>query len=152
MNSYDVKLLVNRMHDKIRSDDPRLQRSVLINHADGSALFFSNAFMVRYHNWLLVFTEHQGSHYFCINELNYYQQLLPIADTIELVNDNGDLVATLNCSYCHNVIKVQDICSIHDEEGNRIDADICEGCEEMYLKKFDDPVDQLDIIDAIDVL
>jgi hypothetical protein len=150
MNSYDIKLLVNRMHDSIRSDDPRMQRSVLIIHADDSTMFYRNAFMVRCHNWLLVFSEHQGSHYFCINDLSFYQQFETIKEPIELVDNNGEVVKKLNCSYCQNEITVKDVRSIYDELGDRVDADICEGCEEIYLSNLpEEPtiMEELELID-----
>jgi hypothetical protein len=143
MNSRDIKTLVDEMDKSVRSDDPRMRRCVMIIHEDGSSMFFRNAYMQRHGNWLLVFTEHQGSHYFCINDLSDYMQLERLDEKPELVDSYGEPVVFLQCSYCKNEIVAADIQSVYDENGNRIDADVCEGCQELHIGQEDVfPIDE----------
>jgi hypothetical protein len=150
MTSRDIKALVADMDRSLRSDDPRLHRSsVLIVHEDGSSMFFRFAFMVRHGNWLLVFTEHQGSHSFAINDLESYFTLETNNDPMQVVDEFGVPVVKLCCSFCKNEITVKDICSVYDESGNRIDADVCEGCEELHIRQQFEPPATEPLISAL---
>lgn len=133
MKSNDIKHLVADMDKSVRSDDPRMRRSARITHEDGSNLYFRHAYMLRHGNWLLVFSEHQGSHHFNINDLSSYEQLEPVPAPINVVDEYGCGVVKLNCSFCQNEIAADEIRSVYDPCGNRIDADVCEGCEELHI-------------------
>lgn len=136
MKLHEVKQLVGKIDATLRSDDPRMhRRSVLITHQDGSTLFFRFAFMMRHGNWLLVFSEHQGSHVFSINDLAQFQQFETMLGEVEVIDNIGKPIIKLNCDYCQNEINAHDINSIFDKMGNRIDADICEGCAELHNRK-----------------
>lgn len=140
MNSRDIKALVADMDLSVRSDDIRMRGSVHIIHEDGTSLFFRHAYMVRRGNWLLVFTEHQNAHYFAINDLKEYKQFVPVDAPLQVVDEYGILIQKLCCSFCKNEITARDIRSVYDENGNRIDADVCEGCEELHIShQFEPP-------------
>lgn len=140
MNLRDIKALVADMDLSLRADDPRFHRSVLIVHQDGSSMFFRHAFMVRHRNWLLVFTEHQGSHVFAINDLERYYTLETVCEPMEVVDEFGAPVQRLVCSFCKNEMSARDIRSVYDDNGNRLDADVCEGCEELHIDhQFEKP-------------
>jgi hypothetical protein len=143
----EVKSLIAKINAKLRSDDPRFKQRVLITHEDGSVFLFTNAFMMRYHNWLLVFAEHHQNHYYDINDLVSYQQCQPINKKAEIIDDSGNILSTVRCSYCHHKIQAENVCSIYDRDGNRIDADICEGCEEFYIEKLNFVKTEDDLID-----
>lgn len=129
----NIKKLAEKMNLSVRSDDPRMRRSVLIVHKDGSNMFFRYAFMVRHRNWLIVFTEHQGAHTFAINDLESYLELEKVNEPIEVVDNCGVTLSKLNCSVCNKEIFAKDICSVYDVNNERIDVDVCEDCEDGHF-------------------
>lgn len=129
MNSKQAKALLEKMELSVRADDPRMNRRVHIIHQDGSSLIFTYAYMVRCHNWLFVFTEHQGPHYFSINDLSYYSQSERIHD-LEVVNDLGETITIFKCSNCG--VETKEPHSVYDKYGNREDMDVCELCWDVF--------------------
>lgn len=85
-----IKEMTETLDGLVRSDDPRMQNSVVVNHQDGSHFYFSYAWLEKLEAkvpktnpaysdqsnvWILVFTEHQGAHFFNAGDLDYYHQL-----------------------------------------------------------------------------
>lgn len=64
----------------LRADDPRLQRSVTIVHADGSVLHYRHALLMQSGEYLAVFTEHHGFHVYHVEDLRRYEQ----SDTVPI--------------------------------------------------------------------
>lgn len=66
-----------------------LYGSVLLQHEDGTVLFYNYAFLMRYYDpehgnwgacstpgqWILVFTEHHGFHVYPVDDLTAYRQM-----------------------------------------------------------------------------
>ena len=78
----------------LRCDDPRFKRVVMLQHIDGTSLTFVKAFAVRYpmpepfeHDFLVIFTEHHGWHWYDPEDLNAWYQFAgeyEPAETIEI--------------------------------------------------------------------
>jgi hypothetical protein len=51
--------------EKLLATDPRFRGLVVVKpHMDGSSFTFSDAFILSWNDWYLVFTEHYGTHVF----------------------------------------------------------------------------------------
>ena len=64
--SYDVG---------VRADDKRLRGSVQIIHEEGTVLFYNYAFVMKFYDWFVVFTEHHGHHVYHESDLYRITQL-----------------------------------------------------------------------------
>jgi hypothetical protein len=49
-----------RIEVGLNATDPRFRRSVRIVMDDGSSIFHENAFVLKWGDWILMFTEHHG--------------------------------------------------------------------------------------------
>ena len=57
--------------DKLRADDVRLRRSVLLIHEEGTTMLFRKAFrMTTGRDYVVVFTEHHGFHIYHNDEVH----------------------------------------------------------------------------------
>ena len=74
--------LQEKLEEYVRSDDPRMSGAVSINHLDGSHLYFNNAWYEIFPagmgydgpvDWILIFTEHHGSHLYHSEDLTYWE-------------------------------------------------------------------------------
>ena len=82
MNPFQqMKQWAKEYDNNLRADDPRFKRVVLIQHMDGTALTFVWAFVVFYpmpepidREFLVVFTEHHGWHWYDPEDLNNWYQ------------------------------------------------------------------------------
>lgn len=71
----DTRRICAKLEMFIRSDHPRMRGSVVANHDDGSHFFFNYAFYEEISTeWMIVFSEHQGSHPFSMGELSHMDQ------------------------------------------------------------------------------
>lgn len=72
-----------RYSNKLRADDERFNRVVLVYHEDGSNFVWRDAFLMRWDtktnekgwtkSWFFVFTEHYGFHVFDCDEVSVSQ-------------------------------------------------------------------------------
>ena len=46
---------------------------VFLQHHDGSSLFYTFAFVVRWHDWYLIFTEHHGRHVYHVDDVRHLE-------------------------------------------------------------------------------
>jgi hypothetical protein len=86
---------------KLLATDFDAHKYVLVEHEDGSRLFFRSAFMIQHEGWLYVFTEHNGYHYFHPEDLSYYATFTQDEDAaIDVWDVNGEVVASKRCGDC----------------------------------------------------
>lgn len=64
--------VAEKIDKNLRADDPRLRRAVMIQHEEGTQLFFMYAFLMKWKNWIFVFTEHHSFHIYDKDDLNGY--------------------------------------------------------------------------------
>ncbi len=56
---------------KLRATDKRFERSVLVIHVEGSVFNIMSAFLIEYDKeWVVMFSEHQGYHVWCAEDLS----------------------------------------------------------------------------------
>lgn len=108
-----VHVVAEGIDKTLRSDDKRMQHSVVILHEEGTTLFFRNAFIMQYHDpqhgdwgasehpgeWIMVFTEHHGFYVYPIDDLNWFQEFqtvnskrFPQDKEIDFCNCGKDIV------------------------------------------------------------
>ncbi len=62
----------------LRSDDKRLNRFVYLVHEDGSSMFYSSAFAVKYpqnNDFICIFTEHHGFFVEALDDLQAFHMM-----------------------------------------------------------------------------
>ena len=70
-------LRAEKYDSKLKSDDPRLNGAVLIQHQDGTILLYQSAFFTLYQSkWLMVFTKYHRSHVYPIDDLKSYRSFI----------------------------------------------------------------------------
>lgn len=76
-----MSVTMKQVHDlaqdydaKLRADDSRFRRAVVVLHEEGTVYHFRSAFMMTYGEYLMVFTEHQSYHVFALDELSGWWQ------------------------------------------------------------------------------
>lgn len=67
-----AQALAKSISKKLKARDPRFQGAVHLNHRDGTALFFRNAFALNWSRFLLIFTEHHGLHVYDFDDLSRF--------------------------------------------------------------------------------
>jgi hypothetical protein len=86
MTDYDrVREVAAEIDKHLRADDPRLRHIVELHHEDGSRFWYNWAYIMLYYDpqhgeansqhpgeWVMVFTEHQGTHVFQRDEVTHY--------------------------------------------------------------------------------
>ena len=84
MNFREITNLAQEYDKTLQADDSRFRRSVAINHEDGSHFHCKNAFLLIKEDWIIVFTEHFGTHIFDQSDLSTYYQYSQINELEEL--------------------------------------------------------------------
>ena len=57
----EVRKAIQVYDDALRADDPRFRREVTLIHEDGTYQHITSAFLIRYGEYIVCFTEHQGT-------------------------------------------------------------------------------------------
>lgn len=65
---------VEKFDSTIKATDPRWNHMVRILHEEGTELIFECAFLLKYNGWIIVITEHHGSHFYPEDDLYAYMQ------------------------------------------------------------------------------
>jgi UDP-N-acetyl-D-mannosaminuronate dehydrogenase len=69
----DVILLAEKYDQKLKANDPRFQKAVVLTHMDGSVMFYRSAFLMRHDpDWIICFTEHHQYKVYETSELKEY--------------------------------------------------------------------------------
>jgi hypothetical protein len=78
MNSYEQVMEVLDKWERNLSKkkvNPVFKGDIVhIIHEDGSTISYINAIMVKFRDWVLVSTEHNGRHIFAKDDLSFYSQ------------------------------------------------------------------------------
>lgn len=82
-----VKKIVDEYDAKLLATDKRFRKAVHVSHEEGTTLYFKNAFLMKMtvnkDVWIIIFTEHHGSHIYHVDDLDGYEELKPIYDPLE---------------------------------------------------------------------
>jgi hypothetical protein len=76
MTLEEVYKRTGEYDDTLRTDDPRFERSVLLVHGDGSILIVNQAFLMRYEDWIIVFSQHHSFHAYAHDKLVSYAEYI----------------------------------------------------------------------------
>ena len=104
-SSYADAVAVAKERDKqLTTRDFKPGEAVILHHEEGTQLFYRSAFLERWKDWVLVFTEHHGFHVYHRSDLSYHAHVTELP--IKRLMGSGHLD---HCSECGEEKSVDDL-------------------------------------------
>lgn len=135
--SYQEAQQVAKETDKkLSAYDFHPDQLVMIIHEEGSILTFRSAFTKEWKDWVLVFTEHHGTHVYHKSDLNLWGTY--IQKQREKLADTG---YTDKCEFCDKVFKVEELSYGHHPDWDKYEESkywtYCDGCRDKLTEESD---------------
>lgn len=73
----------NQYSGTVRADDSRMRGSVLVLHEEGTTLYFRYAFALKLGEYIVIITEHHGTHVYADDDVKVLRFTSELYDRLE---------------------------------------------------------------------
>ncbi len=132
----EVEELARTVDMKISAYDFGPSSLVFVLHEEGTTLTFRSAFIKEFKDYIIIFTEHHGTHVYHRGDLSHWGQYTQKADEKLLNTGYKD-----TCEFCGKEANVEDLIYDHHPDWNKHDDyyhSYCADCKDIEQSDYTD--------------